>query len=112
MAMITSEEAKPSNKQHRKPCEDCPFRRKSIPGWLGGYSPDQFLQMAHGETKYNCHSVGNQQCAGMAIYRANICKIPRDKTILVLPKNKDVFSWPTEFKEHHKTAEDLANEED
>lgn len=92
-----------SNKQHRVPCSDCPFRRNSLPGWLGTQSPEQFIQRAHGEYTYNCHVINNQQCAGMAVYRANVCKKPRYEGALTLPKNPVVvFASPKEFLEHHK----------
>jgi len=41
-----------------RPCNDCPWRRKSCAGWLGPF--------------------GIKQCAGAAVYRANVCKSPRD----------------------------------
>lgn len=91
-----------SNKQHRTPCSDCPFRRDSLPGWLGGIPAEFFTETAHGEGTYNCHVIVNQQCAGMAVYRANVCKTPRYIAALALPADKQkVFAWPTEFLEHH-----------
>ena len=103
MPMRTTDDAKNTKRQHVKPCDDCPWRRKSIPGWLGGHTATDFVLMAQGEAKYMCHAHPNQQCAGMAIYRANTCKSPRDKTILRLPADKKVvFDWPTDFMEHHK----------
>ncbi len=64
--------------------------------------------MAHGETQFECHtkhdaSTGDaHQCAGSAIYRANVCKSPRDPDTLQLPANREaVFSSPMEFLKHH-----------
>jgi hypothetical protein len=51
----------------------------------------------------DCHTVSNQQCAGAAIYRANVCKEPRRQELLRLPADKvKVFAWPTEFWAHHR----------
>lgn len=89
--------------QHTRPCSDCPFARTSLPGWLADSTPDEWLQMAHGETKIECHTKIPHQCAGSAIYRKNVLKSPRDKSILMLPADrKAVFATPVEFKAHHE----------
>lgn len=91
--------------QHKAPCRDCPWRRKSLEGWLGSLTADEWLQAAHGEARIDCHVhvAPPMQCAGAAIYRANNLKRPRYKEILVLPKDPDqVFSMPKEFRDHHK----------
>lgn len=104
---ITSDEATPRATQHKKPCSDCPWSRRALKGWLGGDTPEQWLQVAFGEVKEPCHVHPNQQCAGLAIFRKNICKAPRDGTILVLPKNTTlVFSTPAEFLAHHTQKKD------
>lgn len=108
--------------QHTKPCNQCPFRRKSAPGWLGGLTPDEFKWLADSDTYMPCHKAATEsgdgvdynadndhlpQCAGRAIYWANQCKRPqqRDSGLLMLPKDvKTVFNWPHEFVEHHKTV--------
>jgi hypothetical protein len=101
--LISSAEAKPTNRQHKTPCSDCPFRRDSLPGWLGGYEPDQYAQLAHSDERIDCHTKIGPQCAGAAIYRENVCKSPRDKSVLLLPQNKEkVFGRMQEFLEHHK----------
>ena len=100
--MMTAEDAKPCAKQHNRPCGDCPFRKDSIPGWLGSLSADQWVKDLHGETRIDCHTKIGPQCAGAAIYRSNVAKSPRDKSLLVLPADRTrVFSSPVEFREHH-----------
>lgn len=43
-------------KQTRKnPCNECPFRKKSIAGWLGPWTVQSILQQAHGEAGLGCH---------------------------------------------------------
>jgi hypothetical protein len=60
--------------------------------------------MVHGEAFIDCHCTTNQQCAGAAIYRANVCKSPRDKTLLRLEPDKAlVFASSQEFLKHHKS---------
>ena len=113
-------------KQHTKPCDQCPFRRTALTGWLGGLTPDEFRWLANADTYMPCHKAAAKQggvdyshpdksipqCAGRAIYWANQCKSPRDKTLLMLPKDvKTVFNWPHEFLAHHKSSP-LYNEKD
>lgn len=72
---------------------------------LGGNTVEEWLQFAHTETLIECHVHPNVQCAGAAIYRANVLKKMRHSELLVLPKNHDVvFSTPDEFKAHHEAT--------
>lgn len=101
-------------KQHERPCAQCPFRRGSTPGWLGGLTPEEFRELAQSETRMACHvRAGHHvnykhpdptlpQCAGRAIYWANQCKQARDTSLLRLPSDPvTVFKWPKEFIEYH-----------
>ena len=100
--LIASGEAGPAGKQIKKPCSDCPWRRDALPGWLGGHTANNFLLAAHGEDRIDCHVHGDVQCAGAAIYRANMCKSPRDRSLLTLRSNpRDVFASPSQFRDHH-----------
>ena len=104
----------PVTKQHRTPCKECPWRKASAPGWLGGaLGPDEWREVAHSDTVVPCHMApldvnGTAQCAGLAVYRANVCKSPRDPTILRLPRDNGakVFETPTQFMDHHKPMHD------
>lgn len=112
LKLITSEDAKPATSQHTKPCSDCPFARDALPGWLGTSTAEEWRQMAHGETWIECHVHTGVQCAGASIYRANVAKTPRDKTIMRLPADpKSCFVTPMEFLEHHRRIEDVFNRE-
>lgn len=100
--LVTINQAKQTLKQHKKPCSDCPWARTALKGWLANLTPDEWLQLAHGESRIECHTRLPWQCAGAAIYRSNVCKNPRDKTLLILPTNsKLVFNGPLEFIDHH-----------
>lgn len=99
---VSSEDAVVGKVQHKKPCSDCPWARTAIPGWLGSSTPDEWLSHAHGEARVECHTLLTQQCAGIAIYRRNMCKSPRDPGALVLDADREkVFSNPMEFIAHH-----------
>ncbi len=101
--LLTVDDAITTPNQHAKPCPDCPFARTALRGWLAGETPEQWVRYALGETLGECHVLLPHQCAGMAIFRANTCKSPRDKTLLKLPADRErVFARPAEFLEHHK----------
>lgn len=103
--LITTEDAVPSAVQHRKPCSDCPWRRDSLAGWLGDQSKEAWLQDVHGEARIDCHTLIGPQCAGAAIFRSNVCKSPRDGSLLILPVDKErVFATSAEFSNHHDMA--------
>jgi hypothetical protein len=105
---ISSDEAVPTKQQHIKPCADCPFARAAIPGWLGGRKSvneqiDYWLVLAHGEAMERCHCTTNQECAGLAIFRANVCKIPKF-ALRLESDTKVVFESDVEFRNHHNKA--------
>jgi hypothetical protein len=102
-----------------KPCSDCPFRRKSMPGWLGSSSPEGFIQCINTDDILPCHQTINYEdpdwkekwiaqasgstCAGARIMAANMCKHPRDPEFPTMPKDKEaVFASPLEFVRHHR----------
>ncbi len=109
--LITSDEATETKRQHVKPCSDCPFLRDSLPGWLGGGPPDEWVANAHGECRMDCHTrVGLDgrawQCAGVAVYRANVGKRTRFPAfIMELPKAPEVFSSSAQFLAHHRAGD-------
>lgn len=106
--LICGDEAEIATRQPTEPCGDCPFARHSIPGWLGSLSVDDWVRSAHGDCAIDCHALiakdGSAfQCAGAAIYRANVDKKCWPQTgALELPRNKTkVFVSPMEFEAHH-----------
>lgn len=102
---VSSEEAKPAERQHTKPCGDCPFARTAIPGWLGSGDVASWIRDVHGEVQINCHTRIGPQCAGAAIYRANVCKLPHSRALLVLPPDRvRVFASPPQFQAHHASV--------
>jgi hypothetical protein len=103
--LISSAEAVPAETQHERPCDDCPWSRKALNGWLGGFTVDDWLSTAHSDAKIECHVNLGAQCAGSAIYRTNVVKSPRDPEVLRLPADREaVFARPDEFRAHHESA--------
>lgn len=99
---VSDEQAVKTASQHRKPCADCPFARTSLAGWLGAHTREEWVAMIHGEAWINCHCTTNQQCAGAAIFRANVIKCCRSPEHLSLPADtRLVFSNNAEFMTHH-----------
>lgn len=89
--------------QHTTPCRDCPWRRTAMPGWVGSENtPEDWVKLALSESYVECHTKYPRQCAGLAIFRANLFKRPRLPEILVLEQDKtNVFATPDEFIKHH-----------
>lgn len=109
-----------------KPCNDCPWRRTAVEGWLGPYSAAEWLAIAHGESPIACHKtiinvnedgVGEwddpamRQCRGAAIFREHVCKSPKHPDIVTGPTDPDnVFVSNAEFMEYH-TGTPVTDEE-
>lgn len=62
-------------------CRECPFRRDSEPGYLGGYSPEMYIEAVLSPVSLACHcSPGFHErvietqihCTGLAAFRANL----------------------------------------
>ena len=102
----------------KNPCNDCPWRRDAIPGWLGPHTAEEWTQMAHADGQIACHQTipadtpedGSDldqmtACAGAAIFRANIAKSPRPLRGLpeyrLAADRERVFSWDDEFIAYH-----------
>jgi hypothetical protein len=95
------------DKQHVVPCNECPFRRQSLKGWLGENNPVNFVVCAQIETPVQCHKKWSMQCAGRATMWANSAKVPRDPKLLrVEPNRTTVFSNIMEFMKHHGVSAD------
>ena len=100
--LVSSSEKEPCwGGQHTSPCGDCPWRRDSLPGWLGGSTAEQWHQTGHSDGVVLCHTIENAQCAGIAIYRANVVKRV-DPPNLKLPKNLELVFGYGEFIKHHE----------
>lgn len=95
-------------------CAECPLRRDSIAGYLGGYSPEMYLDVLHGDASLACHSskgfhqgtIETQHvCTGVAAYRANVGHVcfstAHDSTVAIGEDREHYFGSPSEFHDHH-----------
>ncbi len=104
-----------------KPCSDCPFRRASMPGWLGAGSPESFIDCMQRDEPLPCHQTidyddpawlekwsaqeNGSMCAGALIFMANRAQRPRAREFPTMPPDKvAVFSNSVEFVRHHREA--------
>lgn len=111
----------------KNPCGECPWRLISAPGWLGPWTADEWIALAHSDEAIACHTSlpeGSDdmdedeiwdtedvfQCAGSASYRKNLGKSPRNPEVITGPVDREnIFTTPMAFKEHHvivKTRKD------
>lgn len=98
--LIAKGEAAPTKKQLTKACSDCPLRRDSLRGWLGGSTPEEYARLCHSDAVVECHVHAGSRCAGLAIYRKNTCKWQPPEN--ALPADHEaIFSNIMEFTEYH-----------
>lgn len=105
-----------------KPCDQCPFRRKSLRGWLGPWQPAELIFVL-GREPFPCHLTIEEDdqdvnddtlhaCAGAAIFLNN--KLERSRHPLTFEHQEkcrgvsadvsaSVFQWAQEFIDHHQT---------
>lgn len=103
-------------------CVECPLRRDSTPGYLGGYTPQMYLDIMASGASIACHMTPGFQagiidrqhhCTGVAAFRANtgfvamvrgVITAAHDSTLFVagLPGILGrVFASAAEFLAHH-----------
>lgn len=105
----------------RTPCRQCPFRRKSMAGWLGCAAPEGFITSILHEERLPCHPTIDYEsktwkrdwltgkkgvvCAGSLVLAANMGKRPRDPSFpLAEPDRETVFATAQEFVDHHRAS--------
>lgn len=109
-------------------CNGCPWKRQSLPGYLGSISPAGWLEVAHSDAPVACHEtihevdemtrVGTwaspviRQCRGMGQFRTNRFKSPRDPDIWTADRRDDtvVFGTDQQFLDHHQDSYDQFKE--
>lgn len=108
----------------RIPCQECPLRRDSAPGYLGGYTPEMYLEIMRGPASIACHRAKGFQagvietqrhCTGVAAFRANVghvCSVAgvgmssAQLSTSLVGEDRDVyFASDEEFVAHHKGAQ-------
>lgn len=108
-----------TSKNQVRPCNECAFRRSSpadfqVPGTLGGSPPTVYIGQTQGNFMIPCHKLCDfkdpnwrdkafetGQCAGAAVYRANLGLTPPEPINTLPADHEAVFSSHAEFLAHH-----------
>ncbi len=105
----------------KKSCNECPFTKTSLKGWLADYTAQELHNIVMNENPFPCHlthnnnigwhEAGTEQyplCMGALKYMKKACKLPRNielaKIIKAIPYNEldNILSVPEFFKHHNK----------
>lgn len=98
--------------QHTTPCKQCPWRKASAQGFLGGNSPEQYADMVAANQVPNCHMTEGKGkrpafCAGSLATMANSCITPRypegasHLDSKAVGQRADCFRWVKDFYAYH-----------
>jgi hypothetical protein len=96
-------------------CAECPLRKDAKPGYLGGYTPEMYVEVLHGPASLACHLANSgpvdtqRHCVGVCAYRANVGHRPTIEghltsamdAIEVVGKDPQFFESPKAFLDHH-----------
>lgn len=99
------------------PCQECPFRKKSLQGYVGAATPAEFVLSAEGgQQPMPCHMdidyekkdwkdkqlPNAHQCSGHAIFLSNMCKGLLGPGVHRLPADtENVFQFPSQMLQYH-----------
>lgn len=67
----------------KNPCAECPFRKTSLNGWLGGLTAKETHDLVLDEANFACHMTRKKpddkmsRCKGSQIFLIHHCKMPR-----------------------------------
>lgn len=98
---------------HKEPCAECPWRKTSAQGYLGGYPPEMYADAVACNEVPACHLKDNgpesddtAMCAGALSVMANACisawKTPGgDEARKEVGRRDDTFRHPRMFYEYH-----------
>lgn len=81
----------------KTPCNQCPFKKDSLKGYLGASTPVEFLEQAESDIVMPCHLHIDYEDVNLR----NRCKSPRNNVIQKGDSNKEVFDAAQEFYNHH-----------
>lgn len=109
---------RPMGDGHKKPCNECPFRKNHLQGWLGGRWTARALHaFVMSEQKFACHKTieeegkeaGTKVCIGSILYmnkNAKLCANPKMKKLQDKFRKEDTSNIlnVSEFLEHHKNS--------
>ena len=99
----------------KNPCSECPFRKDSAKGWLGGETAKSTLDYAFNEADFACHKTRHKaidkmsRCRGFLLFMRKMAKSPRYNKPLAECLNAIDFNMATksnilsvpDFLKHH-----------
>ena len=85
----------------KKPCKDCPFRKNTLKGWLGGQRMTDILKQG----SFVCHKKKDMQCAGHMLLKGDdndfVQLANRLGIALDLTGREEVFDSQQDCIDHH-----------
>ena len=94
--------------KHKKPCKECPWKRNSAAGYLGGNITEDYCDAQKVASPIQCHMARGCYCIGALISLNNSSAVPRDKSHAEaadeVGKSRLVFGHWTGFRLHHDAA--------
>lgn len=98
-------------KQHNHPCNECPFRKNSLPLHLGQFSAEETKAIAHSDLEFMCHLTRGKKnpshCVGRMLYATKNCKsfwkpeMENERKRVKKLNTLDNILCMTEFLPHH-----------
>ncbi|MDX5979558.1 DUF6283 family protein [Vreelandella alkaliphila] len=86
----------------KKPCRDCPFRKDSMEGWLGGERMTEIIAA----DSFVCHKKRDHQCAGHMLLKGSdsafVSLAKRMGIPLLLTGRPLVFDSEADCIKHHE----------
>lgn len=97
---------------HKTPCNECPWRKDSVQGYLGGYDPQWYADVVQDNQVPSCHlrdhgpeNPETAYCVGALHTAANGCIMPSDarerEARNQVGANPDCFGHPSLFYAYH-----------
>lgn len=90
----------------RRPCSDCPFRKDTLEGWLGGERMTEILDA----DSFVCHKKPSRQCAGHMLLmdgdNAYVQLASRLRIPLGISGRELVFDTQADCIDHHDKQHD------
>lgn len=105
--------------RHREPCKECPFRKRSLPGYLGGHPLEPYRQPPSAGMPTTCHcgdkgadDPRSSFCSGALAVIANDPKVEPlpeyREAVEAVGKRADCFDTVEDFADHHREADAFA----
>ncbi len=67
----------------KSPCAECPFKKSSFKGWLGGLTAKETHDVVLDEADFACHMTRKKpnhlmsRCKGSQMFLTHHCKLPK-----------------------------------